>query len=94
MSNVCVGSLLAKKYLNAVKQAKLHEEELELINESLPIALVNTWKAMITTWESDRGSPNPYYTPVKSTSMNVPDRASLTFGCRSLRNRGKATPYT
>jgi len=66
-----VGSLLAKKYLNAVQQADLHEEELGLINEDLPIACVASWKKMIATWENDRSSPNPYYTPMMSTETNT-----------------------
>jgi len=70
-----VGPLLAKEYLNAVQQAKLHEEELGLINEDLPIALVALWKAMITTWENDRSSPNPYYTP----AMSIETNASIGF---------------
>lgn len=66
MSNIDIGPLLAKKYLNAVKQAQLHEEELRLINEELPVELVRSWEEIITTWENDRSAPNPYYTPVMS----------------------------
>ena len=66
MFNDYIGPLLAKKYVNAVKQANLHKEELALINEDLPIALVHSWGAMITKWENDRKSPNPYYTSTTS----------------------------
>ena len=79
ISDVGVGPLLAKKYLNAVEQAKLHEEELALISEDLPIALVHSWTAMITTWENDRNSPNPYYMPMKSMSVSISNAVCLTF---------------
>ena len=62
---------MAKKYSNAVKQAKLHKEELVLINEDMPIALVHSWEAMITAWENDRSSPNPYYTPTLSKCARI-----------------------
>ena len=83
--DVDVGPLLAKKYPNAIEQAKLHKEELALISEDLPIALVHLWTAMITTWENDRDSPNPYYMPEKSTSVHILNVLCLTFDCRSLR---------
>lgn len=67
MSNVNIGPLLARKYLNAVKQAEVHREELRLINEELPAALLHSWEAMVKLWENDRSAPNPYYTPVMST---------------------------
>ena len=60
------GSLLAKKYLNAVEQAAFHAEELSLLNEGLPATLVQSWTAKITTWEKDRGAANPYYIPATS----------------------------
>jgi len=60
------GPLLAKKYLNAVKQAQFHKEELSLMNSSLPEDLVQLWAAKITTWENDRTAPNPYYMPTTS----------------------------
>ena len=67
ISNVDLGPLLAKKYVKAVEQVKLHEDELKLVNDSLPTALQCSWTAMIKTWENDRSAPNPYYTPVMST---------------------------
>jgi len=60
------GSLLMKKYLNAVEQSKFHKDELSLINDSLPEDLVQLWTAKITTWENDRTTPNPYYLPTTS----------------------------
>jgi len=80
-----LGPLLAKKYLNAVEQAKLHEEELLLISEDLPIALVRSWTAMITTWENNRNSPNPYYMPEKSMLVHFPNTLCLTYFYRGLR---------
>ena len=70
---------MAKKYLNAVKQAKLHEEDLVLVNEDLPIALVLSWEAKITTWENNRTSPNPYYTPKTSTYTHTSDEGFTNF---------------
>lgn len=75
---------MAKKYLNAVNQAKLHEEELNLVNDDLPLVLIHLWKVMIVTWEKDRSSPNPYYSPVKSMQAYISDSVSLTFGFRGL----------
>lgn len=75
---------MAKKYLNAVNQLKLHEEELNLVTDDLPLMLVHSWKAMIATWENDRSSPNPYYSPVKSMQTYISDSVSLTFGVRGL----------
>ena len=71
VSDFDLGPLLAKKYLNAVKQARLHKEELRLINEELPTALLQSWTAMVTRWENDREAPNPYYTPVTSMRTHV-----------------------
>jgi hypothetical protein len=57
---------LAKKYLDAVEQAKLHEEDMELMTNGLPEELAHSWEAVVTTWENDRSSPNPYYAPTMS----------------------------
>ena len=65
--------------MNAVEQATFHEEELGLISENMPIALVHEWTAMITAWENDRNSPNPYYMPTKSMWICILDRLLLTF---------------
>ena len=85
---------MAKKYLNAVKQVDLHTEELALINKDLPIALVHLWEAIVTTWENNRDSPNPYYTFTKSKQTCISNKVSLIFCCRSLRNPGEAAPHT
>ena len=47
-----------KKYLNAVEQAKFHAEELLLIDDGLPMSLVQAWTEKIKTWESDRSAMN------------------------------------
>lgn len=60
------GTLLAKKYLNAVEQAEAHAQELLLINKALPQTLIESWTTVITTWENDRTAPNPYYIPATS----------------------------
>lgn len=65
-ANFHKGSLLAKKYLNAVEKADLHAEVISLINAGLPRDLVDLWTAKIITWENDRSAPNPYYTPETS----------------------------
>lgn len=71
ISNVDLGPLLAKKYVKAVEQAKLHEDELKLVNGSLPTVLQCSWMAMIKTWENDRSAPNLYYTPVTNTEAYI-----------------------
>lgn len=60
------GVLLAKKYLNAVESAKLHSDEISLINKGLEETTVQSWTTRITKWESDRTAENPYYLPVTS----------------------------
>ena len=94
VSNVSLGPLLAKKYVKAVEQVKLHEDKLRLVNDGLPTMLERSWTAMIKTWENDRSAPNPYYTPVTSTQVYISIVVSLTFGCRSLQNRDQIAPYT
>ena len=80
---------MAKKYVKSVEQFKSHEDELRLVNDGLPTSLEHSWTAMIKTWENDRSAPNPYYTPVTSTQVYISIVVSLTFGCRSLRNRDR-----
>ena len=65
------GLLLVKKYLNTVQKAKVHREELSLINAGLPVTLVESWTSKITTWEKDRSAPNPYYAPATSGWMRA-----------------------
>jgi hypothetical protein len=76
---IYLGPLLAKKYLNAVKQAKLHEKEQRLINAGLPATLLHSWTAMITIWENNRSAPNPYYTHSTSMQIYFSYRVSLTL---------------
>ena len=65
------GSLLAKKYLAAVENAKVHEDQMSLINAGLEKTLVESWTKRITTWESDRTAENPYYLPQTSECTRV-----------------------
>ena len=67
LSLTCVhtGPLFKKKYLNAVAQAKVHEDELAFLNRTLPDDVRDTWTTMIKEWERDRTKPNPYYTPLE-----------------------------
>lgn len=65
--HVAIGTLLAKKYIHAAEQTEFHRDELDLISSQLSPALVQSWKTMIRKWETDRSSPNPYYTPSTST---------------------------
>ena len=67
LSLTCVhtGPLFKKKYLNAVAQAKVHEDELAFLNRTLPDDVRDTWTTMIKEWERDRTKLNPYYTPLE-----------------------------
>ena len=80
------GSLLAKKYLNAVQKAMVHAEELSFINDGLPTTLVQLWMAKITTWEDDRNAPNPYYIPATSELMYMVSYHILTLDTRGIQN--------
>ena len=73
------GLLLAKKYLNAVGQAKFHAEELLFLNKGLPDTLVQSWTVKITTWENDRNAPNPYYKPTTAGASETEVRQHLTL---------------
>lgn len=52
--------------MNAVESAKLHSDEISLINKGLEETTVQSWTTRITKWESDRTAENPYYLPVTS----------------------------
>ena len=58
---------LAKKYSNALMQATVHEDEFAALCSDIPTELLDSWTAIIITWEVDRSHPNPYFNPSSGT---------------------------
>jgi len=90
------GPLFKKKYLNALVQSKVYEEELASLNQQIPNDVQDTWTTMIKEWERDRTKPNPYYTPLEGGQLPVPMHRLLTlilkFTGRAFRGRYSDTP--
>ena len=57
------GTLLAKKYTNALVQSTIHVDELNALCVDIPEGILDSWTARILAWELDREQPNPYFNP-------------------------------
>ena len=55
------GTLLAKKYNNALVQSAVHIEEFAALCTDIPQETLDSWTARILAWELDRDQPNPYF---------------------------------
>ena len=62
------GTLLAKKYANALAQSAVHADEFAALCVGIPEEILNSWTARILAWEVDRDQPNPYFNPFSGTS--------------------------
>ena len=55
------GTLLARKYANALTQSTTHVDEFDALCTDIPEGILNSWSARILAWEVDRDQPNPYF---------------------------------
>ena len=58
-----LGTLLAKKYTNALEQSAAHADEFDALCVDVPKETLDSWTEKITSWECDRSKPNPYFNP-------------------------------
>ena len=61
------GTLLAKKYVNALTQSGTHADEFAALCIDIPEETLDLWTTRIVAWELNREQPNPYFNP--STGM-------------------------
>ena len=64
------GTLLAKKYTNALAQSATHEDEYVALCVGIPADTLGPWRTKILTWEADRDQPNPYFNPTSGMSCH------------------------
>ena len=62
------GTLLAKKFTNALEQSVVHSDEFLALSADIPSDILDLWTTRITSWESNRKMPNPYYNPSSGIS--------------------------
>ncbi|KAF9782642.1 hypothetical protein BJ322DRAFT_1022239 [Thelephora terrestris] len=63
-----LGTLLAKKYTNALVQSATHEDEFTALCTGISSETLGLWTTGITEWELDRTKPNPYFRPSSGLS--------------------------
>ena len=62
------GTLLAKKYTNALTQSATHADEFSALCIGILDDTLASWTAAILSWEGDRDQPNPYFNPSSGMS--------------------------
>ncbi|KAG2138440.1 uncharacterized protein EDB93DRAFT_1242126 [Suillus bovinus] len=51
---------MLRKVKEASRRAKLHREELDKLQQSIPASSLSMWKSEIEAWEEDNTQPNPF----------------------------------
>ncbi|KAF9777691.1 hypothetical protein BJ322DRAFT_1114826 [Thelephora terrestris] len=75
---VRLGTLLAKKYTNALVQSATHADEFDALCVGVSPDTVNLWTERILNWEGDRSQPNPYFNPSSGPSeLEIRHRLTL-----------------
>ena len=67
-SLLCLGPLLAKKYVAALTQSAMHSDEFAALCIDVPKDTRDLWIKRITSWEGNRSLPNPYFNQSSGTS--------------------------
>jgi len=62
------GTLLVRKYTNALTQSTGHTDEFTALCIDIPKDTLDLWTTRILSWERDRNQPNPYFNPSSGTS--------------------------
>ncbi|KAG1775873.1 hypothetical protein EV702DRAFT_972290, partial [Suillus placidus] len=55
-----LGQSMLRKVKEASRRAKLHQEELNKLQQSIPASSLSMWKLEIEAWEEDNAQPNPF----------------------------------
>jgi len=84
------GTLLPKKYTNALTQSATHTDEFAALCVSIPKDTLDSWTAKILSWERDRNQPNPYFNP--SSGMSGSWCVAVVLNSYFIRSLGVGNP--
>lgn len=78
-SHVFKGRSLLRKVKEASRRSKLHREELNELQQSIPAPSLSVWKSEIESWEEENTQPNPFESRVIRKSFSLLICPKLTF---------------
>lgn len=78
-SHVFPGQSMLRKVKEASRRAKLHREELNELQQSIPASSLSVWKSEIEAWEEDNTQPNPFESRVIRKLFSLLIFLKLTF---------------
>ncbi|TFK46468.1 hypothetical protein OE88DRAFT_1714953 [Heliocybe sulcata] len=64
------GVSFRKKYLEAVRLSKKHEDLFVRFSATFPDATLRKWEKMVLRWEKDKRNPNPYAEDMSGTTLH------------------------
>ncbi|TFK51470.1 hypothetical protein OE88DRAFT_1735365 [Heliocybe sulcata] len=64
------GVSFRKKYLEAVRLSKKHEDLFVCFSVTFPDATLRKWEKMVLRWEKDKRNPNPYAEDMSGTTLH------------------------